>query len=98
LLAEPLPQNRQHRQETLYRHGPLTIALFLFDQGASLPQHAAEGTVIVQVLKGRLKLVAEGHARDLPAGSLLVLSPRVTHDVQALEPTHMLLTVCLEGP
>ena len=97
LLAEPLPANRKHRQETLYRRHPITVALFLFEQGASLPQHVAEGVVTVQVLQGRLKMIAEGQTHDLPAGSLLVLAPGVKHDVHATEPTRMLLTVCLEG-
>ena len=96
LLAEPLPANRRLRQETLYRHGPLTLALFLFEQGASLPQHVAEGVATVHVLQGRLKMETEGTAHDLPAGSLLVLAPGVRHDVQAIEPSRMLLTVCLD--
>jgi len=97
LLAEPFNENRNHRQETLYRHGPLTVALFLFDQGAVLPQHVAEGVVTVQVLQGRLKMTAEGQTHDLPAGTVLILAPGVQHDVLATEPTRMLLTVCLEG-
>jgi quercetin dioxygenase-like cupin family protein len=96
LLAEPLPANRLHRQETLYRHGSLTLALFLFEQGASLPQHTADGVVTVQVLQGRLKMSAEGKDHDLPAGSVLVLAPGVRHDVQAVEASRMLLTVCLD--
>lgn len=97
LLAEPLSETRNHRQETLYRHGRLTVALFLFDRGASMPQHVAEGVVTVQVLQGRLKMTSEGQVHDLAAGSLLVLAPGVQHDVHAIEPTRMLLTVCLEG-
>jgi quercetin dioxygenase-like cupin family protein len=96
LLAEPLPANRHHRQETLYRRHPITVALFLFEAGAELPAHLAEGVVTVQVLQGRLKMTAEGQTHDLPAGSLLVLAPGVKHDVHASEPTRMLLTVCLE--
>jgi quercetin dioxygenase-like cupin family protein len=98
LLAEPLPANRTHRQETLYRHGPITVALFIFNSGASLPQHVAEGVVTVQVLQGRLSMTAEGQSHDLRAGSLLILAPGVKHDVRAQEPTRMLLTVCLESP
>lgn len=97
LRAEPAAEHRPHCQETLYRHGPLTIALFLFERGASMPQHVAEGVVTVQVLEGRLTMTAEGQVHDLPAGSLLILAPGVQHDVQASEPTKMLLTVCLEG-
>lgn len=94
LLAEPLG-NRRHRQETLYRHGPLTIALFIFEQGASLPRHMAKGVVTVQVLQGRIRMEVDSKAHNLPGGSLLVLSPGVQHDVQAIEPSRMLLTVCL---
>ncbi|HEX5245442.1 MAG TPA: AraC family ligand binding domain-containing protein, partial [Tepidisphaeraceae bacterium] len=95
LQAEPLG-NRPHRQETIYHHGPLTVALFLFEVGSSMAEHEAKGTVTVQVLKGRLKMSADGQAHELPAGSLLVLAPGVRHDVQAVEASQMLLTVCLD--
>ena len=76
LLAEPLPETRNHRQETLYRHGPLTVALFVFDRGASMPQHVAEGVVTVQVLQGRLKMSAEGQIHDPGGGFASGLSAR----------------------
>ena len=96
LLAEPLPPNRKHRQETLYRRGPVTVALFIFERGASLPQHLAEGVVTVQVLSGRIKMNTEERTHELSAGQMLVMAPGVKHDVQAEETTRMLLTVCLE--
>jgi quercetin dioxygenase-like cupin family protein len=74
------------------------VALFLFDQGAHMPQHVAEGVVTVHVLEGRLKMSAEGQSHELTAGQLLVLAPGVRHDVLAEEPTRMLLTVCLDAP
>jgi quercetin dioxygenase-like cupin family protein len=98
LMAEPTPGERGQRQKTLYRHGRVTVALFLFDKGAGMPQHVAEGVVTVHVLAGRLRMSAEGRAHDLTAGQLLVLSPGVRHDVFAEEPTRMLLTVCLDVP
>ena len=99
LLAEAPPSGgRTQRQKTLYRHGPVTVALFLFDGGDHMPQHVAEGVVTVHVLQGRLKMSAEGQSHDLTAGQLLVLAPGVRHDVRADEPARMLLTVCLEVP
>ncbi|MCE9591725.1 MAG: cupin domain-containing protein [Planctomycetes bacterium] len=95
LLGEALPSQRKHRQETLYRHGPVTVALFLFDSGAHMAQHVAEGVVTVHVLEGRLRMTAEGKSHDLSAGQLLVMAPGVRHDVHAEEATRMLLTVCL---
>jgi len=98
LLNEPAASQRDHRQETLYRHGPMTIALFLFQRGANLPQHRAEGTVSVHVLEGRLKMSVEGQNHVLSSGQILTMAPGVPHDVFAEEPTRMLLTVCLESP
>lgn len=98
LLAEPLPSSRNHRQETLYKHGAMTVALFVFERGAQMPQHVAEGVVTVHVLQGRLRMSTEGRVHDLPAGQVLVMAPGVRHDVQAVEPTRMLLTVCLGVP
>ncbi|HZN66342.1 MAG TPA: cupin domain-containing protein [Tepidisphaeraceae bacterium] len=98
LLAEPPSGRRGQRQKTLYRHGPVTVALFLFDRGSHMPQHVAEGVVTVHVLEGRLKMSAEGQSHELTAGQLLVLAPGVRHDVLAEEPTRMLLTVCLDAP
>jgi quercetin dioxygenase-like cupin family protein len=96
LLAEPLPAQRNHRQETLYRHPPVTVALFLFEAGAQLPPHLAEGVVSVHVLEGRIRMAVEGKEHEIPAGQILVMAPGVKHDVRAVEKTRMLLTVCLE--
>jgi quercetin dioxygenase-like cupin family protein len=96
LAAEPLAGQRNHRQETLYRHAPMTVALFLFEPGAELPPHLAEGVVSVHVLEGRLKMAVEGQEREISAGQILVLAPGVKHDVRAEERTRMLLTVCLQ--
>jgi quercetin dioxygenase-like cupin family protein len=95
LLAEQKPGGRPQRQQTLYRRGPVTVALFIFDQGAGLPQHVAQGVVTVHVLEGRLKMSAEGQTHNMAAGQILVMAPGVRHDVLAEEATRMLLTVCL---
>jgi quercetin dioxygenase-like cupin family protein len=84
-----------HKHETLYKHGPVTVALFVFESGAGLLEHTAGGVVTVQVLQGRLKMTAEGKAHELSGGQMLVIAPGVRHDVYAQEPTRMLLTVCL---
>jgi len=95
--AEPLGEARKHRQKTLYKQGPMTVALFHFEAGSGLPPHVADGVVTVHVLTGRLRMMAQGEAHDLPAGKMLVMAPGVRHDVQAVEDSRMLLTVCLDG-
>jgi len=96
LLGEPLASNRRHRQETLYHQGSLTIALFLFERGGSLPAHSAKGIVTVHVLQGRLRMTTAEQVHDLPGGSMLVMAAGVKHDLEAIEATRMLLTVSLE--
>lgn len=91
------PAQHGHRQKTLYRHGSLTIALFLFDAGAGLAEHQAEGVVTIQVLQGRISISAEDQQHTLTAGRMLVLAPGVRHDVRAEQPTRMLLTVSMEA-
>jgi len=85
-----------HRQIALYKHDKATLALFRFEQGGRMPAHRARGTVIVQVIEGKLSLDVAGEGHVLEAGGVLVLASGVEHDVHALEATLMLLTVCLD--
>ena len=96
LARETTTPHAGHRQKTLYRHGGSTLALFVFQGGAELPEHRTNGTVFIQVLRGRLTVHAAGERHDLAAGRVLVLSPGVPHDLRAEVLTHMLLTVSLQ--
>ena len=96
LATEQSVTTRGHRQKTLYRHDRVTIALFLFEAGSSLPTHTAAGTVTINVLEGRLSVSTADEQHDLSAGRLLVLASGVPHDVVALERTTMLLQVHLD--
>jgi quercetin dioxygenase-like cupin family protein len=86
-----------HRQQTLYKHGPTSISLFLFGRLTRLPPHRARGVVSIHVLKGHLRVVADGQSHDLRGGSLLALAPGVEHDLVAHEESEVLLTVQLES-
>jgi quercetin dioxygenase-like cupin family protein len=83
-----------HRQVALVRRGPVSLILFLFEAGASLREHRADGEVTIQVLAGRLSVSAAGEAFDLGPGELVSLAPGHPHAVQALEESTMLLSIC----
>lgn len=85
-----------HRQEVLYKNGPTSISLFLFGHLSRLPPHRAKGIVSIQVLKGHLRVMAEGQSHDLRSGSILILANGIQHDVVAQQESEMLLTVNLE--
>ncbi|MCG3181820.1 MAG: hypothetical protein BIFFINMI_04255 [Phycisphaerae bacterium] len=95
LRSEPHTGEAGHRQETLYKDGSLTIALFLFERFTSLREHRVAGIVTMHVLRGRLKITAEDQIRELRAGQMLVLSPGLRHAVAAEEESEMLVTVRL---
>jgi quercetin dioxygenase-like cupin family protein len=99
LRAEVRAGQSKHRQESLYKKGPISVALFLFAAGAGLAPHRTHGTVFIQVIKGRLTVTAgpaPGTPNDLGPGGLLVLVAGVEHGLLAHEESEMLLTVHLE--
>jgi quercetin dioxygenase-like cupin family protein len=93
LRKEPHPSVSGHRQIAVFRHGPVTLVLFVFEPGGFLKEHRTDGTVTILVLAGHLRVTAEGKAHELTAGRLLALSPNVPHTVQAVTASEMLLTV-----
>jgi quercetin dioxygenase-like cupin family protein len=96
LRAEPRPATDGHRQMTIARHGLAALVLFDFEAQGRLVDHAADGLVTIHVLAGHVQVrTAEGD-HDLDAGTLLVLSPGVRHDLHASMPSQVLLTVHLE--
>lgn len=95
LRSEPDAGEGGHRQQTLYRRGRSTIALFAFDRFTHLREHKASGVVSMHVLRGRLKITAAEHVHELGAGQLLVLAPDVPHAIAAEEESEMLLSVHL---
>lgn len=98
LRSEPQTGEGGHRQETLYKDGGLTIALFVFERFTGLKEHRATGIVNIHVLHGTLKVTAEEQVHELRTGHMLILAPGVPHLVRAEEETEMLLTVRLSEP
>ncbi len=96
LRAELQSGQAGHRQTSLYKHGPTSVSLFLFGRLTRLPPHRTNGVVCIQVLKGHLRVMADGATHDLKDGGLLVLAPRVEHDVVAHVESEMLLTIHLD--
>lgn len=97
LRSEPRAGEKGHRQETLYKDGGLTIALFVFERFTGLDEHRAAGTVNIHALRGLLKVTAEGQVHELRGGQMLVLAPGIRHAVAAEEESEMLVTVRLTG-
>jgi Uncharacterized conserved protein, contains double-stranded beta-helix domain len=96
LRSEPGGTKNGHRQITLFRKGGVSLVLFDFEADGWLSDHAADGYVTVHVLTGEIQMTTADREYSMPAGSLLVLSPGIKHDVRALTASRMLLTVRLD--
>ncbi len=96
LRNEPGGTKKRHRQITLFRGGGMSLVLFDFDAGGGLSDHATDGFVTVHVLDGESRMTTAGHEYPMPAGSLLVLTPGVKHDIVAVTPSRVLLSVRLD--
>jgi quercetin dioxygenase-like cupin family protein len=96
LLGEAHESTRGHRQITIAHHGSMTLTLFFFEEGSSLPAHKVDGPVTIHVLDGHLEVETADACHQLEDSQVLVLKPGVEHDVRAIEETEMLLTVHLD--
>lgn len=78
---------------TLVKHPDFRIVFMLMKPGARMREHHANARISVQALSGRVRLHLQDRAVDLPAGSLVALERQLTHDVEALEESSVLLTI-----
>jgi quercetin dioxygenase-like cupin family protein len=92
LRAEPHEAVEGHRQYALYRHGPVTLLLFIFQPGASLA-YETPGLVTIQVLKGALEVAVGDDTHPLATGQLLTIDPGIPHTLRAAGTAEVLLSV-----
>ncbi len=72
--------------------GPLRQTLVALVAGRALEEHASPGEATLQVLRGRVRLVAQDRSWSGSAGDLLVI-PDARHALHADEDSVVLLTV-----
>jgi quercetin dioxygenase-like cupin family protein len=89
------PSRHGHRQKTLFKGATRTVALFVVDVGAELPEHKAAGFVTIQPIEGEVVVTASGRSHARGPHCLLVLAPDVPHSVKAANPASFLLQVSL---
>lgn len=78
---------------TLVKQGGLNVVLTHLHAGTSLAEHAAPGAASVQVLDGHVRVTVNDQQLDLPAGRLVAFDAQVSHTVEAVEDSTLLLTL-----
>lgn len=82
-----------HNAKTLVKHPDLRVVLLAFKSGATLSQHHTVGRLTLQTLEGRVRLTLESERIELYKGGLFALGSSISHDLEALEPSAVLLTI-----
>jgi quercetin dioxygenase-like cupin family protein len=87
------PWQSGHHAKTLFKKHDLRIVLITMQDAARIKEHHADGTISVQVLKGKLRLTVAGKQHELGVGSLFTLAASIRHDVEAIGDSAFLLTI-----
>ncbi|HZY61516.1 MAG TPA: cupin domain-containing protein [Edaphobacter sp.] len=87
------PWSSGHYARTLFKKHDFRIVLISMEKDARMKEHHADGTISIQVLKGRIRLNVAGHTHDLGTGNLFTLAASIRHDVEATEDSAFLLTI-----
>jgi quercetin dioxygenase-like cupin family protein len=80
--------------KTLAKYPDLRIVLTLLQAGAHVKEHKTAGRISIQGVMGRMRLHVPERTVELTPGKLLVLDSEVPHDVEAVDESAFLLTVC----
>jgi quercetin dioxygenase-like cupin family protein len=71
----------------------LRIVLTVLKTGARVREHRTDHPVVLQTLRGYIRVESPDETIDLLAGRLMTLQPGVPHDLEAIELSAFLLTV-----
>ena len=91
-------QLKGHSAKTLVKDPDLRVVLIALERGARLGEHQTSARSSIQTLEGRVRLRLRGELLELPAGEMVALAPWVSHELEALEPSAVLLTLARTAP
>lgn len=96
LKEEPTWREGDRNARTLVEEPSYRVVLTALKAGTHVREHRAPGWASIHAIAGHLRLrLGDEEGIDLAAGSLLVLEPRLAHDVEALEESAFLLTLAV---
>ena len=96
LIREAGGSKHGHAQQTLYKHGHTTVALFGFVPGGELTRHSVSGVVTIQVIAGDVLLETPDGQHRMPSGHLARFAPGTEHEVRADAEAAILVHVALD--
>lgn len=79
--------------KTLVKEQDMRVVLSILEAGALMKSHHADGSMSVQVLRGKVHLRAQAADHELHSGQILTLLPSINHALKASEPSAVLFTL-----
>lgn len=99
-LEQEIADAQRHRpwhagmySKMLCKHGDLRLVLVCMDEGATMDEHHADGSLALQVLNGSIQCRAGKQSMELRCRDVMTLQASIRHSVDALEPCAFLLTI-----
>jgi quercetin dioxygenase-like cupin family protein len=69
------------------------VALMVLKKGAKLQAHHTRAPITIQVIVGKINLIASGKSQVATAGMLIALDRAIEHSIEAVEESALVLTV-----
>ncbi len=96
LKSGPEWQSGDRHSTSLVKDDALNVMLMVLKKGARLHPHRTKGPVVVQVVSGSIQFSCESEQHLISAGEMVGLDRGVTHSVEALAESALLLTTSIE--
>lgn len=96
-LAESWQRKTGRSSKTLLNSPACGILLVAMKENTETKEHQVDGRITIQALAGHLRVRLSDKTVELSAGQLLMLERGIVHDVQAVEESVFLLTMCWHG-
>ncbi len=93
-LLDALPIEPGAVRSTRIHKGPgASVVRLSMDAGTVMKEHIAQSPLLVTVLDGHVALEVGGEHIELRSGGVIHIDARVPHAVEAIAPSHLLLTL-----
>jgi quercetin dioxygenase-like cupin family protein len=93
ILAEVQIPKDGTLSRVLYKDDYIRLVAFAFDRGQELTDHTAGVPVTIHVVTGRLQVTIGQDAAEIGPKSWVQIPAGMTHAVEAIEPSVMVLTL-----
>jgi len=84
--------------KTLVKYDDLRVVLIALKQGTKFGEHHTIGRLTIQILEGKVRVKLPTEVLVMARGELVAIRPSVTHDLEALEESVVLLTITWPSP